>query len=247
MTKEASPGRTPPKLKKPPDRAKRKESNRIASQRRAALDVYGDLHLSRSSPHNTSGGPERTTKRKIDTGRVPVKSNKKRKQQRKKQEDSFQDRDRHTPESDELRALAGPDDVPSLRLKLAKLEGKLETEQKENGFLKEQIFTYKSQAKNWEDKWEKERELLKDSDESLAKEIQARQQAELGQANMAGQIKQLERFTGPGEHSEEEEEEVIDVRNGRDSIDSNAEGLVQRESSQQLTPEKSRSSDPRKM
>jgi len=117
--------------------------------------------LSRSSPHYTSGGPERTTKRKIDTGRVPVKSNKKRKQQRKKHEDSFQDRDRHTPESDELRALAGPYDVPSLRLKLAKLEGKLETEQKENGFLKEQIFTYKSQAENWEDKWEKERELSK--------------------------------------------------------------------------------------
>jgi len=115
MTKEASPGRTPHQLKKPPDRAKRKEPNLIASQRRAALDVYGDLHLSRSSPHNTSGGPERTTKRKIDTGRVPVMSNKKRKQQRKKQEDSFQDRDRHTPESDELRALAGPDDVPSLR------------------------------------------------------------------------------------------------------------------------------------
>jgi len=94
-------------------------------------------------------------------------------------------------------ASPGPDDVPSLRLKLAKLEGKLETEQKENGLLKEQIFTYKSQAENWEDKWEKERELLKDPDESLAKEIQARQQAELGQANMAGQIKQLERFTGP--------------------------------------------------
>jgi hypothetical protein len=243
--KEFSPGRTPPKLKKPPDRVKKKKSNLIASQRRAALDVYGDLPLSRSQPHNTSGGPERTAKRKIDTGRVPVKSNKKQKQQRKKQKDSFHDRDSHTPESDELRALAGPDDVQTLKLKLAKLEGKLAVSDKEVEHLKEQVFTYKSQAENWEDKWDKEREVSKSCDESLAKEIHARQQAELGQANMAGQIKQLERFTGPGEHSDSEEDEVNDEPNGRDSIDSNAgEGLLKE--SQELTPEKSRSSKPRK-
>jgi hypothetical protein len=104
-------------------------------------------------------------------------------------------------------ASPGPYDVPSLRLKLAKLEGKLETEQKENGFLKEQIFTYRSQAENWEDKLEKERELLKDPDESLAKEIQARQQAELGLGLVPG--RELGGQVGEGKGALKDSDELL--------------------------------------
>lgn len=118
--KEASPGRAF-KLKKPPDRARKKQKAllraTIDKQRRELAAIYG--HCPRQKTKKTSGGPERAGKRKAVTGREPAVSNKKR-----KQKESYLDGDFEDDDLTGLTGLSQQDELHRLRLENAKLKGR---------------------------------------------------------------------------------------------------------------------------